>query len=287
MRVSLETVRQAYRVTRLGESISGDRVISRDALERSMKVLHQYNDIIHRYKVHAVKVFGTEMLRQAVNTYTFSERVKENFGWSVSVISGEEEARLTYAGAITGIITDAQPALVVDVGGGSTELVQGEGRDVLSVCSIPLGVVRMAEKMQLREKLSSKNALELILYIRQSLSGHKDILQGSSETILIGSGGTMTTVAAIKQKMPHYDPEKLHGFMLTLSDLESFYHRINKMTLTERKKLPGMLAGREDVLLYGILIFIEILKMAGQKEIYATDRGLRYGYLQSTKSIGD
>ena len=280
-------VRQAFTVTRLGESISKDMYISHKAFERSMAVLHDYQDLINKNNVKKVYVIGTEMLRRARNSNDFTDKVKRVFGWPVHVISGEEEGRMTYRAAVTGIVGAAQPALVVDVGGGSTEIVRGVGENIQKIISLAMGVVRMAGKIKKGGKLSIDMQRELTKEIHEILAGHSDILRGPADTILIGSGGTITTLAAIKEMMTVYDPEKIHGYEMKRDELESIYHHINPMPLTERRTLPGMLPGREDVLPYGILIYIELMKISGIQKIYATDRGLRFGYLQSLTSTGD
>ncbi len=252
-----------------------------------MKVLQEYENIARRFDVEELYVIGTEMLRRAKNAHLFCRMVNKKFGWNVSILSGEEEGMLTYTAAVKGITRDNQPALVVDVGGGSTEIVRGIGSQIQSSLSIPLGVVRLAEKTQMSANLSKLQYNELASEIRRSVEASLELFSIPPDTKFIGSGGTITTAAAIQEKMTTYDPEKLHGYILTDEDLHAIYHQLNQLSLAERKSLPGMVPGREDILLYGIIIFIVLIEITGFKKIYVTDRGLRYGYLLNIKKTGD
>jgi len=283
----LETVKQAFSVTRLGDSISRDGVIREDAIDRSMKVLEEYENMARRYRAAKLYVIGTEMMRRAKNAQLFCRMVNKKFGWNVTILSGEEEGRLTYAAAVGGIGGDDQPVMVVDVGGGSTEIVRGIGCQIQSALSLPLGVVRLAENTHMCANLSKLQYLELASEIRASVENSRAFISIAPDTKFIGSGGTITTVAAIKEKMTTYDPEKINGYALTHKDLRAIYRQLNQLSLAERKNLPGMVPGREDILLYGIIIFIVLIELTGLTKIYVTDRGLRYGYLLNIKNTGD
>ena len=279
-------VKQAFTVTRLGESISGDLVIRPGASTKAVTVLHTYQDMIKQHQAEQVSVVGTEMLRLAKNRSVFCDTIYRQFGWPVDIISGEEEGRLTYIGAVSGLAEANQPVLVIDVGGGSTELVRGIGLHIIKSVSLPLGVVRFSEKTGGRTQLPEDLCRDLRLEIKKSVSQTGDLLNVPSGTMLIGSGGTVTTVAAVKASMTTYDPEKLHGYILTQEDLDLVFQKLNRMSLEERRKVPGMLPGREDVLLYGILIFLVLMEMSGLRMLYATDRGLRFGYLEKQINTG-
>jgi exopolyphosphatase/guanosine-5'-triphosphate,3'-diphosphate pyrophosphatase len=282
-----ESVKQVFTVTRLGESITGKKIITEPAFKRSLGVLQEYRDMIARYQVENIYILGTEMLRQAKNSEIFQTEIRNRFGRDVTVISGEEEGRYTYIGAIAGIAVDNRQVLVVDVGGGSTEIIRGTGKKIERVASLPLGVVRLAEKHGDVKNWSAKLDRELIREIERSIGTRRDVLTGAPDAIMIGSGGTVTTVAAIQKKMRVYEPDAVLGHLLSIDTLESMYDEISRMKVEQRRAITGMLPGREDVLPFGILIYITLMKLAGIRSLYATDRGLRFGYLSEKLAAGE
>ena len=277
----IRDVVQEFKVTRLGEDLLSTGNLSQQAMARTIKVLAHYKDIITKNDVQMVDLVGTESLRQAGNSNEFVNRLDEDLGWSCRIISGEEEGHYSYMGACRELISVDQEAVVVDVGGGSTEVVCGKGNTIRFLNSLPVGVVKLAEMYKKQVHLSEQER-EKILHDVENIIRDLAIKKGIK---LIGSGGTITTLVAIKEKIQVYDPEIINGYQLRLSQMEALYRMINDMNVRERKKLPGLLPGREDVILYGILIFIALMRLYNFNVVRASDRGLRFGYFYSLEEL--
>ena len=277
----MEDITQSFEVTRLGKGLHSSGRISNEGINRTLHVLKSYRSLIEQQNIASVHLVGTESLRKAVNKEEFITEVQKEFGWSCSILSGEEEAKFSYTGTTRELMCPDQSAVVIDVGGGSTEIVIGKGDNISFLKSFPVGVVRLAET-------HNSN-------IRISESARKNILSGLNKTfrnvpfpdkaILIGSGGTITTLVAIKEKMASYDPEQINGYRLKITEMEQIYDELNGMSAVQRLSLPGLLPGREDVILFGTLIFMAIMRAYGVDQILASDRGLRFGYFYHLEEL--
>jgi exopolyphosphatase/guanosine-5'-triphosphate,3'-diphosphate pyrophosphatase len=227
-----------------------------------------------------VSLVATEVLRAAGNSHDFIERIKHKLGWKIEVLSGEEEAKYSYIGASDSITEPDKPVIVMDVGGGSSEIILGKGSQVQDFQSIPIGAVRLWEKIGKKVCLTrsdEKKISEIIGERFESITFREKI---SAENNLIGLGGTITTLVAIQEAMKAYQAGVVNGYCLTNEQIEQLFNKINALSLAERKKVPGLVAGREDILLYGILIFTTFMKFTRIKQVIVSDRGLRFGYLK-------
>ena len=274
-------VMQAFNVTRLGEGLQKTGRISTEAADRTLQVIRSYRSLIEKRNVSSVHLVGTEALRKAVNSDEFIKRVQKEFGWVCTVLSGDDEAQFGYKGTIRELVRPDQNAVVIDVGGGSTEIVCGQGDDITFFDSIPVGVVKIAEMYDGPIRISESTRVQILNDLK---SAFRDVACPDN-SILIGSGGTITTLVAIKEKMSSYDPEQINGYRLGIGELAEMYDHLNAMTASQRLSLPGLLPGREDVILFGILIFMAIMKKCGFEHIQASDRGLRFGYFYHIETI--
>ena len=276
---SVESIVQRFNVTRLGEGVHQTAMLNDNAIERTLNVLGKYRDEINNFGPMPVHLIGTQALRIAKNASKFVEIVKKNFNWDIRIISGDEEAQFSFIGAVDGFQAHLEQLIVMDLGGGSTEIILGEGNRITGHQSLPLGVVRAAEKLNMKENISGAESDEIIgwaLDVFKKLS----IPLRSSPSRIIGVGGTITTLAAIKEKMNEYDSEKINGCVLSQHDLWTLYNFLNTLSLAERRSIPGLVKGREDVILYGVLIFIAFLQYTTIDHVIASDRGLRFGVLK-------
>ncbi|HXG25086.1 MAG TPA: Ppx/GppA phosphatase family protein [Chthonomonadales bacterium] len=265
------------RTTRLGEGIHARR-LREAAIRRTLDVLREYVRICRRYGVQAIAAVGTSALREAVNREDFLARARE-VGVEVEVISGEEEARLSYlAVRYDPCWRTTERLLVVDIGGGSTEIVMGDylraspGHRI----SLALGGVRLTEAALRSDPPTVQQIAEAVRLAQAALQG---INIPSANYTAVGVGGTFVNLAAVRLSLAEHDPERLHGTVLTVADVEAQVALFAARTVEERKKIVGLDPARADIILGGALILSQILAWSGLESIAVSCRGLRWGVL--------
>ena len=295
-------VRQ-LRITRIGEGLGqGNFCISRAAMDRTLAALEAFRAVIDSYPatVEGVRLLGTQALREAHNTQDFAIEVYQRTGFALEVISGEAEAAFSYAGAVSGLRTlGISMPLVLDIGGGSTELFweayPAETDGAAAPCrsgpavpdagnvrgaSAPIGAVRLLEKPM--------DALGIVAALRSGWSriripvpeAHESNPSGrSSARALAAVGGTATTLAAIHLGMKDYDPDALAGLRISRAQVEAVTSMLEDLAPQERLALPGMLPGREDVMPWGLRILLGAMTLCRQDSIVIIDRDLLHGAL--------
>ncbi len=277
----INSLHQEFTVTRLGENVHGCGLINEKAMQRTLDVLFRYEARSKRLGAEKVHVIGTQALRHAQNSLVFSGILERELGWQLRIISGEEEARYSFSGAMDAISLSGEHVVVMDVGGGSSEVIFGnKEKGIVAHESLPVGVVRLAEKMGMKPNLSRVNRNCIEKEAAKLFCGLSFIDGCLTAEKFIGVGGTVTTLAAVREQMSAYEPSVINGYELTLNDIESLYNRLNALSPEERRKLPGLVPGREDVILFGTLIFATFMNCCGFEKVIASDRGLRFGYLK-------
>ena len=272
---SLRVIRDEHAIARLGEGVDESKLIAPKAVERALTILERHQKVADREKVERIVACGTSAFRDADNRDEVVELVRERVGINVEVISGEEEAELTYAGAVSAFIAaDKQEEfLVLDIGGGSTELTYGKSLSVTSRVSLDVGCVRLTERV-LRTAPPSIEAL----HAAQSLiRGLVSQIEKQPTAQMIGVAGTLTTLAALNLNLKYFDPEKVGGHVLSLGKVKQLFQEFSRMTVDEIAAFPQVLPGRTDVLLAGIMILVEVMETLGVDEITVSERGLSYG----------
>ena len=272
---------ERYKVTHLGEDVAQTGRLKPEAIEQTMNVLAEYQKLIAGYPDTSVFVIGSEALRRAKNSADLHDKIKRRFAWELDILAAQDEAQLSYLGAISGMTELSGRCCVVDLGGGSCEFSVGKGWAVESKKSVPIGAVGLYEKSGRKESLCSGERLELFHFVKILLEEHeiKELLSNVEEFIVCG--GTITTLAAVKKKLTVYNPGAVNGMALSRKELWDIYFLLNAKTVEERKKIPGLEAGREKVVLFGALIILTLMEWLQIEYIRVSDRGLRYGYLQN------
>ena len=272
------------RITRLGQDLDRTGVLSHDARERSIKALADFSARIKKHTSPQVDAVGTSALRKALNSLEFITEVKKRTGLDIHVIPGEEEARLTLLGvsrALRNMSTDEKSslpsALVIDIGGGSTEIIiTRHGVDPV-VLSLPLGAVYLTERFMHHDPPSREELERLRRSVREALSQQNVLLRPDPACVFVGTAGTITTLAAMHQKLTVYDPDRINRLTLTRNAIDSMVRRLSESTLVERKDIPGLERGREDIILAGAIVAQEIMERFGFSTILVSDWGLREG----------
>ena len=270
-----EITRQ-MQVVRLGQGVDETNQFHSDALERTFAAVDLYAAEIARRGVEKIRFCATSATRDATNRNIFIDGVKERLGIEPEVISGDEEARLSFAGATREFDRTDGPFLVVDIGGGSTEFVLGSD-SVDSAISVNIGCVRMSE----RHFHSDPPTADEIAIARSDIQNAIDIASASvdikSAKTLVCVAGTATTVAAAALNLPEYDRYTIHLSRISADQVHAVSNRFLTMTREDRAALGYMHPGRVDVITAGSLVLSQIVKATGAKEFIASENDILDG----------
>ncbi|MBR1919784.1 MAG: Ppx/GppA family phosphatase [Spirochaetales bacterium] len=272
---TIKTILDTNDIARLGEGLDATGIISPEAMERNVASVAQFAKKAEELGADQIVSVGTMALRKAGNSAEFVEKVKKACGVEVQIIPGEEEARLSYLAILSGLPLEKDADLVVfDTGGGSTEFIYGKGTEMVKRFSVNLGAVRITENYLKADPVSCDDVKAAIAQIDREFA--EAGVEGRPAK-LVGMGGTVTSMGAVKHKMVKYDPAVIQGSTLTRADIEEQIAEYSKRTVEERKELPGLQPKRADVILAGACILKVITDRLGADGLTISDRGLRHG----------
>jgi exopolyphosphatase/guanosine-5'-triphosphate,3'-diphosphate pyrophosphatase len=269
-------VERRTRVTGLGRGVDLSGQLCTDAIEEVCAAVGEYIEVYEALGAEHVAAIATSAVRDAVNADAFVAELRERFALDARILDGEEEARLTYRGATT-----ERPApdstLVIDIGGGSTELVLGSGREISFFSSLQMGTVRHTERY-LAEDPPEAAALESLAedvrgLIAAGLQG--DPIVHANKGIAVA--GTPTSLAAIHQELDPYDPELVHGYRLSLDAIQHLCSVLAAMPLAERLEVTGLHPGRAPTIVAGVVILIQVMRAFGLGEVEVSEHDILYG----------
>jgi exopolyphosphatase/guanosine-5'-triphosphate,3'-diphosphate pyrophosphatase len=262
---------------RLGEGLTESGNISSQAIERAVKALKSFKEVIENHKAKDYYAVGTAVFRKAQNAKEVLKKIAEETGFQIEVISPDKEAELTLLGLSYGLKKlglNLKKFLIVDVGGGSTEfLYLKEGQPTL-IKSLDLGAVSLKETFNLRYPLTRRLLESLRAYVRDQL---KELPKEDFEKIVI-TGGSASLLGSLDLKLLKFDPERLHGHKITADRVEKLIQKLADSTLPRIRIMKGMEEGREDIALPGLVIYGEILAYFGKNELLLSE----YGILEAT-----
>lgn len=267
----------AKQITRLGEGFSKDKILKPAAVERAVAALIHFQEALKNHKVDDLIVVGTSAIREAKNQKEFIEEIKRRTGFNLEVISGKQEALYTFLGANFIIKNQNDPMLVIDIGGGSTEFIGAEGETPAFLMSTELGVVYLTEKYLRSDPPTAEELRQLRFAIGQVIK--PVVYDFPPQCRFVGTAGSVTTLAAIDQGLVEYDPDKINGYPLSRASVERIFKEITSMTLEQRRRIPGLEKGREDLLVAGALILLTVMDLSGYDPVYVSDYGMREGIL--------
>lgn len=266
-------------ICRLGEGFVKKGKLCDGAIERTILTLKDYSQYLEKYEVSHWRAVATGVVREAENSTDFLDKVKNETGITLDVIDWKEEAKLTLKGVLISLKEVPKEGLIFDIGGGSTEYIFSSQKDPVWMESLALGVVYLTEKHlssdpPTREELHKMGEeIERELAKIFPLSAIK--LENSSQ--LIGTAGTVTTLAAMDQSLRSYEPEKVRGYILKKDRISSIYSHLTKIPISERRKIPSLERGREDLILAGSAIVLKTIALAQLDGITVSDAGLLEG----------
>lgn len=281
---SFEHVRIEREIVRMGGGFSREHGLSADAVQRGSRCLGRFSGILKGYGVSSLRAVATSAVRDAVNGGAFIEAMQRQTGITLKVIDGEREGALTLAGVIAGLDCQHDCLMVFDVGGGSTEYTLAHRGKADFIMSLPLGVVRLTEGKASPDEMSKKINKELDLLISGiKRSGNSE---NSEQTVLVGTAGTATTLAAIHMKMDSYDYRKVNNSLLTLDEIKRIYSMLLPLSIEERIAIPGLEKGREDLIIAGSLVTIHTMERFGFTTLKVSDYGLLEGLIVTDDPCG-
>ena len=271
-----EVVRRTT-VTNLGRGVSlTDRLCS-DAIDGVCTVIGEYKALYEEMGAERVLAIATSAVRDALNGEVFIAELRERFDLDARMLTGEEEAHLTYLGA-----TSARPnedaTLVFDIGGGSTELIVGSGRDVAFHTSLQAGTIRQSER-HLNSDPPDPHELEDLAddvrhLIEDAIATSPEAAQGVHA---IAVAGTPTSLAAIDQELDPYDPSRIHGYTLALRPIQHMLSRLSALPLAERLRVTGLHPGRAPTIVAGAVILVQVMRAFGIDEVEVSERDILHG----------
>ena len=250
------------RIVRLGQGVDATGWLAEAALERTFAAVEEYARLITKHKVDAVRFVATSATRDAGNRQVFVDGITSRLGVTPEVVSGDEEAALSFRGALnaTADLSPQDRVLVVDLGGGSTECVLGTPHEVVAAKSVDVGCVRMTER-HLGSNPPTEEQQELVLRdVDEALDVVSRTVPLAQTTRLVGVAGTVTTVAAMALGLDHYDAERINGTVLDADVVTRACRELTGMTREQRAALGFMHEGRVDVIGAGALVWRRIVE---------------------------
>jgi len=276
----LTTLDRRMRITRLGQGVHASRRLAPDAIDRTLTVLREYRAAFDALGVERVRATATSAARDAENRDEFFGPATEALGVTPELLSGEDEARLSFSGATHGLRAPT-PYLVVDIGGGSTELVYGSSAPE-ALRSLDVGCVRVTEQWLVSDPPEPEELSNAIVTVRDELADlARELPQLREAATVIGLAGTVTTVAAIEQGLAEYDRDRIHHFRLTHDAAEDVFRTLAIESIEERRHNPGLEPERADVIVGGAVVLVSIFRTFGFEEILVSESDILDGLARS------
>lgn len=276
---ALTEIHSERRILRLGEGVDQSKRLQLKAIDRVMQCLAEWRRVIHRYQVHACTAVATSAVRDAENRQEFVDRVKSETGFHVEILTGEQEAQRTMLGIRSGLPKGIVDVLALDIGGGSTEFILAREGQPPVVRSIDIGVVRLSERLLHHDPPTREEIARSRDWIRRETADALIALPLAAGRTFVGTAGTITSLAAMAQQLPSYEPARIHNYRLKLETVADLEQQLLARTKAGRIGMPGLEHNREDVIAAGAIILRTVMETLGEQECLVSDLGLREGVL--------
>ncbi len=269
-------------IVRLGGGFTRERGISDEACDRAIAALTDFAGEMRRYDVTTVRAVATSAVRDAINGPAFCKHVLETCGIRLEVIDGDTEGRLTLDGILLALDQTADRLVTFDIGGGSTEYTLTRDGSIVYATSLPLGVVRLTEGKGSSAAMAEKIDRELQLLKDELVA--RGLFAAATGALLVGTAGTVTTLAAISQQLGTYDYRLVNNYLLRRDEVSRIYTLLLPLSPEERLTVPGLEKGREDLIIAGTLLTLKTMSLLGVDRLKVSDYGLLEGVLLSIAS---
>lgn len=274
-RMTSERVRQST-VTRLGQGVDATGRLDEQAMQRTYDTIAEYRHLIQRHHADRQLAILTSAVRDAANGHEFAQTVAERYELEPHILTGDDEARLTFLGA-TSERDSRDPTLVIDIGGGSTELVIGAGRDITFHVSTQAGVVRQSERHLRNDPPTAAEQEELARDVVKIIEQGVPREQRRTVQNAIAVAGTATSLAAIAQSLDPYDPERVHGYVIDREACRQILARLAAMPLADRREVRGLHPDRAPTIVAGVIILLEVLELFGIPRVEVSEHDILRG----------
>ena len=275
----LREVRSDRRILRLGEGVDQTKQLSGTAIDRVVQCLKEWREIIDSSSVDATVAVATSAVRDAENRDEFLDRVKHKAGFEVELISGEEEARRTMLGIRSGLPIGVTDVLALDIGGGSTEFVLDCPGQPPIVRSIDIGVVRLCERLLHHDPPTGEEVSQAREWVARETKAAVAGMDNYQTATFVGTAGTITSLAAMAQNLPAYEPARIHNYRLQFDTIQELEQTLLSRKKADRVGLPGLEKSREEVIAAGAIIIRTVMETLGMTSVLVSDLGLREGVL--------
>jgi exopolyphosphatase / guanosine-5'-triphosphate,3'-diphosphate pyrophosphatase len=277
---ALRILDRRMRITRLGQGVDAERVLAPAAIERTLVVLREYREAIEEHGATRIRATATSAARDAKNRDELFAAATDALGVTPELLTGEQEARLSFVGATTELDIGA-PYLVVDIGGGSTEFVFGT-TEPEALCSIDVGCVRVTEQWLTSDPPAPEELSNAVSAVRDQLADvDRAVPRVREAATVVGLAGTITTIAAIEQGLPEYDRDRIHHFRLSRAAAEDVFRTLAVETVAQRRHNPGLEPERADVIVGGAIVLVAILRLFGFDEVLVSEADILDGLARS------
>jgi exopolyphosphatase / guanosine-5'-triphosphate,3'-diphosphate pyrophosphatase len=264
-------------VTRLGEGVDRDGGLTSQAMARVFATLDEYRQAIAKHRCQANLAVLTSAVRDASNGAEFTDQVSNEYGLDAHILSGDEEASMTFLGAMSNRPPSPDPTVVIDVGGGSTELIIGTNLAATFHTSLQAGVVRMSERHIHSDPPSPAELQDLAQDTHTIFMASLPRDRRTSVKQGIAVAGTATSAAAIDQELDPYDPNRVHGYTLQLATIELLLARLADMNETRRRQVTGLHPDRAPTIVAGMILLGEALQAFGLDQVEVSEHDILQG----------
>ena len=269
--------------TRLGERDPETGELTEAAMQRGLETLRQFRDLAASHRVEQIVTAATSAVREAPNGRDFLQTILDDLGMEVDLVSGPEEARLIYLGVLSGMPFGDRPHLLLDIGGGSTELILADGRDARALTSTRVGAVRLQRDFVRDDPMPPQRRSFLQAFIQGSLEPAVDKvrrrIKPGETPVLVATSGTAMAIGSLAASEEERPPRKLHGYRVTRQSLNQVVDRLITMTPAQRRELAPINDRRAEIIVPGALILQTTMKMLGVEEFVLSERALREGLI--------
>lgn len=272
-------IERPMRITRLGQGVDVTGALAPDAIARTTAVLAEYRALLVRHGVQRVRATATSAARDAQNSQQFFDAAELALGARPELLSGEEEARLSFRGATHGLSPDGAPFLIIDLGGGSTELVLGKSAPE-ALISLQMGCVRMTERHLKADPPSASELAACVADVRRELGRAREVVDAGRARTVVGLAGTVTALSAMQLGLTRYDATQTHHSRLTRAQVEALFSRLSAATLAERRRLLAEPA-RAEVIVGGAVVLHTLMQELALDQLLVSERDILDGLAAS------
>ena len=275
----LKPIHEAQKITRLGEKTAQTKSLSRENMKKTLAAVSVFQNQAVKLGAGPIWTVGTSALREAKNSGEFIRRLQARTGLELEIISGKEEAELGLKGALIDLKLSRPKIILLDIGGGSTEVTLARRQRIVKSTSLNLGAVRLTEQFFPSNIITPTRLQNLLNYLSDGWIRPKSWSLMNSQ--LVGIGGTITTLAALDLSLKRYDSKKVHGYVLSADKVMNFLLQLSNLPLSKRKKLLHLDPDRADIIVAGVAILLSFMETFHFSRIRVSDKGVRWGLIYS------